>query len=385
MIPQTLNGIRALKVVLDIPWVGVWVANVELDAEVILPLVPMLANETPAVLIVGDQTLIGTIDPKGSSTFGDKASARVVGGRNGWGKTVPALHFNNPGGALLSSLVIATTGVSVGEAAVDPSPILLGENYARIEGPASSVFGARDWFVDLTTGTAIVASWPTLPANPLTTSVLDFDMGDKRAVLSSDSIVLPGTILADTRFNGKTYTVRSTRQIFDGSGNSCEAWCGDATGDRLVTVIGNIVSSFGALAGMKTYLYRFVSGPSEGKLILQGITPGAPDLNPIDQWTGVSGIQSRILPATEIVVGFAGGDVTQPFIVSYSPLGVPLGVDIAGGAFPLVPAPWATALVAALAAFASGLNPTTLAAQATALTTALGLLPPSATILTKAT
>ncbi len=155
-----------------------------------------------------------------------------------------------------------------------------------------------------------------------------------------------------------------------------------------------MVREFAGTARLQTYLYRFAI-PNGSDLALQAITPGAPDLNPISQWTWLSGAQSRLQPGTVIVVGFAGNDWATPYIVSFNPMGVPLEIDVggnvtpvnlAGGAGFLATGVWATALQTILTTFLAGLNPITLPGQALAALAALApLTGTQQTILTKAT
>jgi hypothetical protein len=375
-IPQTVNGISATRIRLVIPYRGVWLA----ECELVYPDAKLAVLTGPAVVVVGGMTLLGTIDPSASSSFLDRVTVRVVGGANGWSKTVSAQHF---AGVVLSSLVTLQTGAQVGERCVDPLPIAYGQNYIRMAGAASSVLEGRQWFVELTTGTTIVADWPPRPMSP-DVQVLDWDNTQLRANLASDSLVTPGTILLDTRFNGKTYTVRDVEAVFSAEGSTITAWCGSEDKTRLASTLRGMVQAFAQTDALKFYVYRFVADTAGG-LALQGITPKAPDLNPIEQWGGMQGVVAKLTPGTQVVIGFAGGDLSQPFIAAYSLLTPPLELDLAGGAAFLVPAPWAAALQVALVAFATGLNITTLSGQAATLVTALGLLPPGSTILTKAT
>lgn len=385
-IPMVLNGIRAIKVRTIFPWRGVWIADVTLDPDDVA-LVPK--GGVPAVLTIGTKVLTGTIDGDFSGTFSTKAAVRVVGGRNGWTKTVPPQHFYNPGKALLSTVVIAATAAIVGEVAVDPIPVNYGEHYVRSGGPASRVFEDRDWFVEPTTGVATVASWPPLPLLP-EAQILDYDITQKRVSISSEELVLPGTLVIDPngRFGASAPIVRDVEQTFDDNGSIAECWCSEQKVSRLAEALANMVREFAGTAHLKTYVYRFIAplDATNSKMALQPITPGAPNLNPLEQWTGVAGIMSKITPGTEIVVGFAGGDPSAPFIASYSQLAVPIEVDIAGGAYPLTPAPWAIALQAALTTFAAALASDPFAAVAAGvLSSALAALPPPATLLTKAT
>ncbi len=336
LVPPTLNGMSAIRVSLHIPWCGMWVADVELDPLLVETIIPIIAAAkaapVPAALQLGLMLFNGTIDPRGSGVFGERAHLRVVAGRGGWDKEVSAQHFPMPAGALISTLVYAATAAEVLELPpVDPIPELFGKNYARVKGPASAVFGDRQWFVEPTTGIAMVIPWPPLPPDPLWT-IVDYDIEAHRATISSDEVILPGMVVADLRFGADTFIVRDVDQVFDSNGSKADVYFCDKAKSRLQEALKQMVRSFGETRYLKMYKYRYVL-PVAGQLALQGITEGAPDLNPIDQWTGLAGANSSVagiaalLPATEIVVGFAGSPA-EPFVVAFSPMGVPLSTTI---------------------------------------------------------
>ncbi len=323
-----LNGLRVLSAVLRFPKRGVWSAEVELDLEAVALMPP---DGTPALLAVGGVILTGTVADGG--TFGNRAHCRVMGGRNGWGTDVPAQHFANPAGALISTLVYTATGLLVGEAVLDPIPEVFGEHFVRTAGPASRVFGDKDWHVDPITGIAMVAPWLPLPFDPLGV-ISDYDIGNERFSLISDFLILPGTIIADPlRLGAKTFVAGDVEQTFDANGSHADVWTGEGDTGALQSAITAAVREFAGVQYLKTYRYRFVL-PEGGKLALQAITPGAPDLNPVAQWTGLSGISASLAgnaalaPATEIVVGFVGGDPREPFLVAFSPLAKPLALTL---------------------------------------------------------
>ncbi len=379
LIPPTVNGLRALSVRLSIPWRGVWVADIELDLDLV-DTVALLVG--PAVLVMGTSIFNGTFDERATGQFGDKAHCRVVGGRNGWDKEVVALHFNIPGGVVLSSLVYAATAAEVLELPpLDPIPKVF-QDFARTKGAASRVFGDRQWFVEPTTGIAIVNDWPPLPPDPLWT-IIDFDIGQQRASIASDSVVYPGMVVVDTRFGAELHIIRDVEQIFDSHGSHADVWFSKKPCSRLQEAFSTAVRELGRTAYLKTYKYRFVLGVLD-KLILQAITPGAPDLNPISQWTGLSGItaslagNAALFPATEIVVGFAGGDATDPYLVSFSPLAKPLGITLDALTFvnvgiPTSPAAKAVGTLAAIAALQ--IEVAALGAYVAALTAAMAANP----------
>lgn len=327
--PPTLNGIPALTVRLNIPWRGVWSAEVTLDAPEAAGAQTLAAVATPVTLIVGGTTLLGVIDPKGSATFDRTTTVRVVGGRGGWSKTVPAKHFNMSAGGLTTATVLSVTATEVLESVVDAAPKLLGVHYARAKGPASDVFAGRQWFVNPTTGVTLVADWPigVLASDGL---IQAFEPYEQRVTVGTDgSIVLPGTRLIDPRFNGATYTVRDVEQIFSATETVAHCHCAQVATSRLWDAFQTAAQAAADTGYLKTYRYRFaVAGPA-GKLVLQAVTAGAPDLNPIEQWSGLSGSVDVHAPGTEIVVGFAEGDPSHPYVVAYAPTAVPLQIALA--------------------------------------------------------
>jgi hypothetical protein len=318
---QSLNGLRAIGVRLLIPYRGVWVADVELD----LDLVSTAPTAGPALLLLSTgETLKGTIDPRGSSSFVGKASARVVGGSNGWDTVLPPLAFPSAVG-IPSTVVYSATAASVLEAVVDPTPQTFAPDFIRTGGPASRVFSDRQWYVDPITGIANVAPWPPNVLDPGDT-ILDWDPVQQRAEIAGDDLILPGTVLTDPRFNGATYTVVDVEQFFTSEGSRTFAWCSNQNASRLHAAMGAAVRELARTAGLATYTYRFAIMEGSSAMALQAVTPGAPDLNPIDQWSGMAGLLGTLDPSTslEIIVGFTADTPPQPYIASYSPKGLPL-------------------------------------------------------------
>lgn len=398
-LPPTLNGNRCVGIRFSVPWRGVWVAEVEIDSS--LPETVILAG--PAILIVGGITMRGTIDPRGSGAFAGRVTARVVGGANGWDKEVTAQHFTIPGGSIPSTLVTSATALEVGEIAADSIPVPLGENYVRSKGPASRVLGDRDWHVEPITGITIVGvPWVPIPLDPIA-NIVDFNASEGRATVVSESLILPGTILVDPRFGTATYTVRDVQQVFISGALSAECWISKNAVSPLQASLSNMIREFGRTAYLKIYRYRYALPVGTTKVALQAISPSAPDLNPIDQWTGLSGALDGLQPGTEVMVGFADGDPSYPFLVSFSPDAVPLTqsftasasismlaptVNVGAIPLPVATAAYAAGLNAALMTLAGSLGSATtvvnVAAAGTALGLALAALPPLGTTVLKA-
>lgn len=227
---------------------------------------------------------------------------------------------------MASQSVYQATAGSVGEKVTDLAPIVFGADFVRMVGPASSVFGDRDWWVDLATGTTFVGTRAQATLDPSLT-LADFDPLAMRVEIYGDALVLPGTVLSDARFNGATYTVREVEHVFSDAGGKATCWLAAANVSPLAEALACMVRVFGDTAHLKTYRYRYVQA-SGGDLALQAITPNAPDLNPIAQWTGLSGALDTLAPSTVVVVGFTGDVPPQPYVASYQPGSTPIEATI---------------------------------------------------------
>ena len=401
----TLNGLRAISVRLLMPWRGAWTADVQLDPDT----VSTAPTSGPATIVVGGSTLTGTIDPRGAGSFVAGAAVRVVGGAGGWDKPVPPLHYHLDNGVQTTAVYQAAAAI-VGETVVEAAPVNLGSDYMRSAGPASRVFRDVDWYVDLT-GLTQVGARPAATADASLT-ILTWDAVQQRAEMTCDVLVLPATTLSDPRFNGATPIIRDLEQTFDASGNRVVAWCAAATVTRLMSSMTNMVRELGKTAYLSVYLYRIVLEGSDGRLQLQAVNPtaGMPDTLPVSVWPGMPGDSATVQQGALVLVHFVSQQAGQPplpVVIGFSPQGMPLKrvvdatvevdigpsapfVAIAGGATPLVMAPWAASLATALTTFASAMSTAAvgplapMAAPATALGTALGALPPPATTKTVA-
>jgi hypothetical protein len=370
--------IAGLSVRMFTPWQGTWCADVELDPE--LPVLPV----GPVVLTIGLTTVLkGVIDPRAKGVFGSKAGARIVGGvLGGWDKDVTAQHFHNDAG-ILNAVVIAATAAQIGEVAAVAIPKLLGPDYVRSAGPASRVLAGLDWHIDPITGATVVAPRIPQPGSPLSFQVLDFDPIAQRAEIATEDLLAPGTILVDPRFG--TLTVRDVEQRWSADGARATAWCGDTVkASRLAGALQRLAIEACGIAHLRSYVCRVVLQAADGRLALQPVKLG--ELNPatlmqmIPCRFGIPGIKVKIPPGTEVVLEFQGGDPSQPYVRTFAPGTTPaieieidsLSVKLGGpSALPLAPGPWAAYVTAALLAFVTGLNPGSLAAQASTLAAAL--------------
>ena len=433
---------------------GPWVIDCDLSADSLLG-VGMPSGK--CVVMFGGLPFTGTIDPSSSGMFGPTGRCRVVAGGNGW-STSPAqgldLHLDS---GVTTTQVYEAIGGQVGEIVTDIAPTVLGTDYVYSnQDPASAVFGDGNWWVD---PTGVTFAGPRPPAIPDPSLVIrDFDPIHQKVTFSCDTVLLPNTPLVDPRFGATVFTVWNIEQVFDEHGSTGWAWANTVANSSLVIDdLKAAVLHWTRAAQLRVYRYQLITYQGDGpggppaRMALQAVTPsaGMPNLIPITPWSGVAGVVTTLAPSQQVLVIFENADPTLPRVIGYSlvgtgAVGLPLevvhdaqtsmafgqtcpavtvdatgeldigvmaplvnvgeqaaAVKIAGGASPLVPAPWATGAATALSAFGNAVEsavtppPTSLAQALTAiiaigsaghtLASAISALPPAATTIVTAT
>jgi hypothetical protein len=309
-----VNDARAISVRLFIPWRGTWLADVDLDPDD----AKTFPTSGPATLRIGDAaTLVGTIDPRNSGRFASSVRVRIAGGAGGW-DSAPLLprYFASDSG-VSSRDVYEATANEIGEQVNDPFPISFGLYYTRSGGPASRVFGDRDYYVDLA-GITQVGSRPSATPDK-TLEVLNFEPQAQRLELAADVVILPGTMITDARFDGQL-VVRDVEQTFDTNGSRATAWCSSAAATRLAGGLAHMVREFAGVTYLRLYAYRFINdGSGSGRLNLQAVNkgPGLPDGIPIPVFPGMAGLSAKLTASQTVLVAFLEGDPKQPVVVGF--------------------------------------------------------------------
>jgi hypothetical protein len=362
-----LNGLNVTHARLILPWRGVWSAEIECE-----PTPAGTPPSGPAVLVVNESPMVGTVDAARSGMFGDAARVRVLGGSGGWHKLVQARQFHNDAG-VLSTAVFMATGAEVGERVVEAAaPSRLGVDFMRGAGPASRVLDGRNWWVDPTSGTTIVGNRPTIPAAPDVT-VVSWDPTTRVATLSADRLVLPGTILTSHMIG--TAIVRDVEHVFSGDvGAQITAWCHEAEVARLPSMLASLAREACGVAYLKVYRYRIVVQGGDGRLTLQAVAKasGMPEvIKLVDTWPGMASVAAKYAPGTVCLVEFIDGDPTRPVVRGFEPGAKTLEVSVDTlrfavglGAQPVAKAVPVVAMIAAIQA------------QMTAISTALTTIDP---------
>src|SRR5260221_6333886 len=96
-----VNEVSAVRVRLFVPWVGAWVADVDLD----------IGSDKPmpngmVVLAINDANLVRTVDARASGRFGKQGSVRAVAGGAGWDRFSPERSFHDDAG--VNSIIVIT-------------------------------------------------------------------------------------------------------------------------------------------------------------------------------------------------------------------------------------------------------------------------------------
>ncbi len=379
----TLNALAATSVRMLVPWSGPWIADVAYDLGA-----AGVEAKGAAILTIDRETFAGTIAPSESGHFGSKGRGLLVAGGGGWDKIVEPRDYVNDGG-VLSTNVLATTAAEVGERVVELAPSRLGVKYVRPAGSASRVLAGLDWHVDAT-GTTIVGPRPTLPA-ATTVQVLDWDPDAQLATLSADELVVPGTILTDSRFG--QVLVRDVEQRWDDAGARTKAWCMAigtkpvAAGSRILAALGAAAREAVGLAHLKSYRYRVGTQGPDGRVKLQAVsrTAGIPDQALVPIAYGVPGASAKLKPGSIVHVHFPEADPTQAFVTAFETstgvelsLEATLALSLSAQAIALKPGVGGVAVGAGRAPVA--LMTQSFATWITAVTTALNALAPGSAV-----
>ncbi len=326
--PLRVASVTAVSMRLLLPWVGVWTAEADLD------LGSTVAVPTGRVNVdVGGMTLSGTVDARGTGRFGEKARVRVVGGAAGWSKVAPRRHFHNDAGVTTRDVFEATAS-AVGESIVVTASERLGVDYVRGQGTpedpvaASAVLDGTLWYVD---ADGVTKFGPRSSTPSADVEVLSWDPDQRRAELAADTIVWPGTKLADPRFG--TVVVRDVEQLFDPSkGSRLSVWCflsdsltsAKTEASRLIAGLATAARRAVHPELLRPYRYRIEKLNVDGRLYLQAVTKaaGVPDTLPITVVPGMAGDSADHVLGTTCLVWFVDGP-QDPVVLGFTGEKVP--------------------------------------------------------------
>lgn len=318
----SVDGHRATAARVSMPYVGVWVADLELDTAVDL--------DGRVEVQVGTLALSGTVAERGGQ-FLTTRSVRVVGGAGGWGRQVPSQHHHNDAGVRRRSVVAAAAAL-VGETVVVAASAdgSVGVDFVRAAGLASDVLRQlwpdTPWWVDVA-GVTQVGQRASVEVD-VEHQVLDHDPRNRTAVVATErpDAIAPGAVLR----HGLTEPlyVRDVTIVADADGARVLVWGApkaDRRGNRLLTGLSRVVAAtlprypFGFL-----YRYRVIQ-MSATRVALQAVrrAAGLPDVLPASVWPGMAGLGGDLTPGAVVLVAFVEGDPALPVVVAHSPEAAP--------------------------------------------------------------
>lgn len=307
---------------LTVAYAGPWYVEAHMVDDGPLP--------TPCVVQLGQTLLSGTPIADHDGVYGGRRRVRIQGGAGGWGTSIPAHSYHNDGG-VRAQLVAADAARACGETLGDfaPARLRLGVDYVRDAGLASAalIAAAGDgvaWWVGYD-GVTVVGPHPTTTPDVTAYSVLEYDPSERIATLTADDA---GTIRVGAVINqdDATGTVRELSVTFEGDGAMrVTAWLGGdgQSGGQLAGLITAITEHVVSRRLYGHYRYRVVRQRGDGRLDLQAVSFGLPDLSYVTVWPGVSGAHATVTPGGLVLVVFADGDRAQPLVTHVAPYGAP--------------------------------------------------------------
>ena|GEM_PF-1274588 len=333
----TCGGRPIERASIHIPYQGPWFADVSwLDSA------PEVADG-PVKLVIGSVTFIGTIDPNQSGTFGEKRSARIVAGANGWQKSIGARGYANDAGIKASTVAgDAASAVKETLGSFAGTADRLGAHYTRESGSASRTLedAARgaSWWVDYS-GITHVGTRPNVPA-PGAYTLLSYDPRSNVAVLSVDSIdaVTIGSALVDAQRLSTPVTVRQMEIAIAPSSLRVRVWCGVKGESFLTQTMRSIVGRLTDQRLTGKFRYRVVA--QNGTAVdLQWVKRTTsltvpPDMLRVQMAPGIAGAHATLTNGAIVYVEFIDGMRDDPLITGFEGRGndaaVPTLLELGG-------------------------------------------------------
>jgi hypothetical protein len=304
----TLAGLTIHRATLTIPRIGLATAEVHTTtADEVL--------EGTVTLALGSLELVMAIEA--GDTYRQRGHYRLVAGRGGWRKTIPARAYNNPLEVKLST-VLRDAAVACGETIGPFVERRIGPGYVRPEGPASHALTTLvpEWYVD-EAGVTQVGVRPLAPSD-LEFTVLDDLPAQESRVLGVEpeslALVMPGLQLEDG------WEVASVRH--------------ELTEDSLRTTVARRTAAGPTLGAAFARLHRLLSREQVYRgvheFVVTAVVGGAyldlrprraasklPALANVPMVSGVPGVWGAPRVGSTVLVGFGDGLGTRPYVVGY--------------------------------------------------------------------
>jgi hypothetical protein len=304
----TLQGRPLLRCALTVPRWGIWHADAVVASGEALPVGARVELE------LGGVVHSGTVRTGG--VFREEGRYHIVGGADGWAKTVLDRSYHSALGVRREN-VVADAAREVGESIGEGwGGARLGQHYARPRGPASAVLEAvapEAWHVG--------EDGVTRPgARQERAFEGDYVLADKhldRRLLVLQAERLEGLVPGAQLEGGVAASIR--HELTEDTLRSLVWLERDRAADRLLGALRGLVRWLTAeTAFHAVYEYRVVSA-SGGTVDLRPArgSTGMPALASVPAWAGIAGASSRVAPGSSCYVAFVDGNPTRPIVVAY--------------------------------------------------------------------
>lgn len=351
-----LSGITANRGTVTVPAWGTWYADVTLEEP------KEFAKGTAVSLVVADKTMSGVVVSGG--VFNGRAAYRVVGGKGGWGATIPRKGYSNDLGLKISQ-VLSDAAATAGETIQDLPATKLGPHYVRAEGPAYQVLqhlAPKNWYVDFAGVTHFGQRSNVTYSGEGVRDRVSPSVGVVELAVESLAQLEPGVVVdgyepatdveivwTDTRLTARVYYAPKASR-------------------RLEALRAIILGLFPSLRYSGVWEYRVVTQSGE-RLNLQPVrvSSGMPDLSNVPVRPGVAGVKAGVTLGEQVLVCFADNDPSRPQVFAHDaadapgwmPLTLQLGEDPALGVARMTDAvvagPFGGTIVGASARISAGL------------------------------
>ncbi|HQY59797.1 MAG TPA: hypothetical protein PK141_00550 [Polyangiaceae bacterium] len=302
----TLNSILATSARAFIPAWGCWWVEIDLDGEHTL--------SGAVTVVIADLTLQGTILSGGPEN--GRSHFRVVGGKGGWGRPIPAKAYANDAGVKASTVLLDAADACGETILASTLPTTRpGPSWVRPEGRARNVLellAPKGWYVGEDGITRIGARTPgTLPAN-VTHGPVDLARGCVELASESIATILPGIVVdgltaVDVLHEVSSEGLRSTVQGARGGSS------------RLLEAYGAILEQLDPdrrFRGQSEYRVTSRSGDRVGLEPVR-VSTGMPELTRVVARPGLPGCKGGAAIGSRVLVAFADSSPARPYVCAY--------------------------------------------------------------------
>jgi len=310
-VSASLSSFLATKARAELRGWGAWYADVSLDGE------HELAGTVE--LKVADLTLQGTVLSGGP--MAGRSRFWLVGGKGGWGKTIPAKEYASDAGVKKLTVLrdaAAACGEDLDESTVSSSD-RVGPAFTRPEGPASwalEELAPGAWYVG-EDGRTRLGRRPAVALATPATRIEPVDRARATVTLAAESIatILPGIIVDGLE------AVDVRHEISAEGGLRSKIWGKQGAGlSRYLAAFQTMLEQLDPDRRFRGVTeYRVVSQEDDYRVNLQPIrvSSGMPDLFRVSTRPGLSGGKSMLHLSSHVLVGFADSDPARPYIAAF--------------------------------------------------------------------